>query len=253
MTHPATCPSARRAGFTLIEVMLALTLTIALMAAVLAFYQHVVDVREDFTGQLSAVQATAARRRVMDRITDELRGAIVFSFLNMGLSGGPTQMRFTTAVLPGRSVWVTEEDSLLGEPPAPQHDIRQVGYRLRMVEDEYGEEVVVGLERTVQEVLTAEVAEEGEQIRAGLIAPQFKFVSFRYWDNQAGEWLESWEGGDLPLAVEVSLGAQPLPEEMEPADYPFETVRRIVYVPGGLKAFGGSTIIRGLRGRGRGR
>jgi len=100
-------------------------------------------------------------------------------------------------------------------------------------------------------LVSAQAAEEGEEIQGALIAPQFKFVSFGYWDNEAGEWLPSWEGGDLPLAVEVLLGAEPLPEDLEPQEYPFETFRRVVYVPGGRRSIGGTTIIRGLNSGGR--
>ena len=37
----------------------------------------------------------------------------------------------------------------------------------------------------------------------------------------------------------------------EPIDYPFETFRRVVHVPGGARASGQTTIIRGLGGGGR--
>lgn len=235
---------------TLLEVVLAIALTVGLMGMALGFYRQVVDVRRDFSGQLSTVQATASRRMVMDRITDELRTAIVYPFLQIGLSGQAMEMQFMTAALPGPAAWATED--ITDDPVPPEHDIQLVGYRLRIGEDEDGLEVVEGLERTVQKIVSAQVAEEGEEIQGCLVAPQYKFVSFRYWDNEAGEWLDTWEGDDLPLAVEILLGAQPLPEDLEPQDYPYPTFRRVVYVPGGNRSFGGTTIIRGLNsGRGR--
>jgi len=241
----------RRTGLTLIEIVLAITLTVGLMTAALSFYQHVADVRADFGGQLKAVRLTAARRAVMDRITDELRGAMVYQFLQFGLAGGPDNVQFMTAAVPGPSVWAVE--NILDEPARPEHDVQIVGYRLRIVEDANGDEVIAGLARIHQNIVAAETAEEGEGILSSLIAPQFKFVSFRYWDAEVGEWIDSWDSGELPLAVEVVLGVEPLPEDLEPIDYPFETFRRVVHVPGGAQASGRTTIIRGLGGAGGGR
>lgn len=218
------------------------------MTAALGFYRHVVDVREDFGDQLGMTQVTAARRVIMDRMTDELRGAIVYPFLRFGMSGQEMEMRFMTAALPSRAVWAVGE--VTDEPVPPEHDLQIVGYCLRYGEDEDGMEIVEGLQRTVQRIVAAETAEEGEEIQAALIAPQFKFISLRYWDGQAGDWLTSWEGGDLPMAVEIVLGTEPLPEDLEVEDYPFETFRRVVYVPRGATQFEGTTIIRGLGGAG---
>jgi type II secretory pathway component PulJ len=237
-----------RSGMTLIEVMLAVALTVGLMMSAIAFYRHVIDVREQLTGQFHQAQRTCARRAVMDRLTDELRSAMVFPFLQLGLSGQAMEVQFVTATVPGAGAWAvtnTTEQALERES-----DLRIVGYRLRVVEDANGQEVIEGLERTVQKTLAAEVVEEGAQIQCTLIAPQFKFIAFRYWDNQASQWVASWEGGDLPMAVEIVLGAEPLPEDMPPEEYPYATFRRVVYVPGGSQPLGGSTIIRGLGSKG---
>jgi hypothetical protein len=236
----------RRTGLTLIEVVLAITLTVGLMMSALSFYKYVADVREDFDGQLRSVRLTAARRAVMDRITDELRGAMVYVFLDFGLAGGPDSIQFMTAAVPGQSVWAVE--NITDDPTPPEHDIQLVGYRLRIVEDENGDEVVMGLERTYQGIVAAETAEEGEDIQASLLAPQFKFLAFRYWDSEAGDWVDSWQSGTLPLAVEIVLGVQELPEDLEPMDYPYATHRRVVFVPGGAQGSGQTTIIRGLGG-----
>jgi hypothetical protein len=236
---------AGRRGLTLVEALLAITLAAGLMLAVLIFYDHVVGTRDEFTGQMTQVAITAARRAAMARMTDELRAAITYPFLQVGLSGQVGQMEFITTGVPGKVAWAVE--SISREPVEPEQDLRLVGYRIRYVENEDGDLVAEGLERTVQKVIAVRVAEEGEEIIGAVIAPEFKFLALRYWDNEAGEWLESWEGGDLPMAVEIVLGIEPLPEDMEPADYPYETFRRVVHVPGGQRAFGGSVIIRGGR------
>ena len=218
------------------------------MAAVLTFYSHVLDVRDDFHGQMSSVRVTAARRAVMDRITAELRSAITYPFLQLGLSGQPDEMQFIRAGLPGQGVWAVRDAT--EDPIPPEHDLQLVNYRVRIVEDESGELVCEGIERNWQKIIAAETAEEGEEIQSALIAPQFKFIGFRYWDNENAEWVTMWESGDLPMAVEIALVVEPLPENVEPEEYPYPTFRRVVYVPGGWQAFGGSVIIRG-RGEGR--
>ncbi|MCD6303547.1 MAG: hypothetical protein J7M21_01125, partial [Planctomycetes bacterium] len=66
-------------------------------------------------------------------------------------------------------------------------------------------------------------------------------------------WTDCWQDSSLPLAVEVVIGRQPLPEDVEPQDYPYEVFRRVIYVPAGQQPAGATTIIRGLGGGGPGR
>jgi len=235
----------RRRAFTLVEVILAVGLTMGVVLAALAFYQQIISTRQSFTDQLGAVEVTAGRRALMERMTGELRSAIVYPFLQMRLTGGASGMQFMVAALPGQSVWATDDISDL--PAAPQQDMRIVGYRLRQSEDpDTGLPTIEGIERTEQTVIAAATIEEGVDVTSTLIGPTFKFLSLRYWDNQSGQWLTSWDGGDAPMAVEITIGIEPLPEGVEPVDYPFEAFRRVVYVPAGKTPQGGTTIMRGL-------
>jgi type II secretory pathway component PulJ len=235
----------RRRAFTLVEVILAVGLTIGIVMAALAFYQQIISTRQAFADRLGAVEVTATRRALMERMTDELRSAIVYRFLQMGLTGDAMSMQFMVAGLPGQAVWATDDNT--DRPPVPQQDMRIVGYRLRQSEDPYtGLPTIDGVERTEQTVIAATTVEEGVNVTATLIGPSFKFLSLRYWDGQSGQWLTSWDGGDAPMAVEIVIGIEPLPEGMEPVDYPFEAFRRVVHVPAGKKSFGGTTIMRGL-------
>ena len=227
------------------EVILAVGLTMGIVLAALAFYQQIISTRQAFSDRLGAVEVMAARRALMERMTDELRSAIVYPFLQMGLTGDSAGMQFMVAGLPGQSVWATDEIS--NSPAAPQQDMRIIGYRLRQSEDpDTGLPTIEGVERTEQTVIAATTVEEGVDVTSTLIAPSFKFLSLRYWDNESGQWLTSWDGGDAPMAVEIVIGIELLPEGMEPEDYPFETFRRVVYVPAGKRSQGGTTIMRGL-------
>ena len=150
-------------AFTLIEVVLAVGLTMGIVLAALAFYQQIIDTRQAFGDRLQTAEVTAARRTVMDHMTDDLRSAIVYRFLQMGLTGGPDGMQFMVAGLPGQDIWATGEPT--DNPPEPQEDVRIIGWRLRIDEDaNTGDEVIEGIERTVQKVITAQNVEEGVDV-----------------------------------------------------------------------------------------
>ena len=223
-----------RSGFTLLEVVLAVTLALALMAAMLTFYKQAADVR---AAVLSDVRLVSAERMTMDRLTEELRSAFVQRFLGLGLEGGLSEMRFAALTFPGGAMWV-EQNVTAVNPMAREADVQIVGYRLRYSEDEMGQVVVDGVERTCQRTPTARISEEGKEIQATLLSPDIKFLRLRYWDGTA--WADSWGGGTLPQAVEIVLGKEPLPEHVEPLEYPYPTWRRIVALPSAPKTATGT-------------
>lgn len=238
--------SRAQPAFTLLEVTLAATLALVLLVAMLTFYQQSAEVRAAVTEEADRL---TAERAVMGLMTRELRAAFVYRYLGQGMDGAVGSATFTTVAVPSGSAWVPRkatEDAAI----EPERDVRLVSYRLRIIEDEQGEPYVEGIERTCQRTLTAQVAEEGEgqEIETTLLTPYFKFLRLGYWDGSA--WAESWSGDDLPQAVEIVLGAEPLPERVEPAEYPYPTFRRVVFVPSAGQGTEG-TIIRGL-GRGGG-
>jgi type II secretion system protein J len=229
----------RRPGFTLLEVVLAVTLTVGLLIGLFRFYGHATRVKAVVTAEVEQVSAV---RAVMQLLTRELRSAHVVRTLGQGIDGGTGRIRVATATLPSGAVWI-EQGMTETSPLPPQHDLQIVGYRLRYVETEEGDLIVAGLERTCQTLLTPRETEEGRQIDVDLLTPHVRFLRLRYWNGAA--WTESWQANDLPAAVEIVLGFEPLPEGVEPVDYPYATHRRVVAVPA---AAGGQeeTVIRGL-------
>lgn len=224
-------------AFTLLEVILAVSLTVGLVLAVLAFYAYATGVRRTL---MQDVQLISAERNVMDKITDELRSAIAYPFLNVGMEGQNDQMRFIIASLPGPAAWAVAKPG--DQPVQPEQDLEWVGYRLRTYEDDQGVIQIAGLERTSRKTLAAEGADESKVVQASLISPQIKFLRLRYWSGS--EWAGSYGGGDLPLAVEVAMGTEPLPQGVSPDDYPYPVFRRVVFVPGSKSSISG-TVIRG--------
>ena len=232
-----------RPGFTLLEVILAISMAVGLIAAVFAFYDRAVRVRSTVLNQ---VQWASMERHLMDRMTDELRSAIVYPFLSIGLEGATDQMTLMCTVLPGPAAWAVRTSD--EDPIPPEHDIQLVGYRLRIYEDEDGLWHNDGLERTCQRILAAQTSEDVQVVTADLIAPDVHFLRLRYFDG-AG-WVDGWGGGDLPLGVEITLGSEPKPDEMEVEDYLtlYPTWRRVVHVPASAVALGG-TMVRDAGGR----
>lgn len=236
------------AAFTLIEMVLAISLSVGLAGTAIWFYQHTGEVR---TAALEQMDQISSRRQLMDRVTMQLRGAIQLPLSNTGVQGTTDQLNFVTAALPGRAAWAvrqTTEDLI----PAEQ-DLVLVSYGLRYVETDDGYTTIEGLESRAQKILNAPVVEEGEEIQSLLLSTQTRFVRFQYWDG--AEWLTAWDPAEqegLPKAVEVAIGTQPLPENTEPVDYEFDLIRRVIYLPGASGQSAEGSLLRGLSGSGLG-
>ena len=232
-----------RTAMTLLEVVLAIALVVLMMGSVYGFYGRTVAVRDrvvDRTAQVTAM------RNVMRRITDELRCAKVYPFINIGLTGGEDEAQFITTMLPGPAAWVRRD--VIDDAPPPEYDLQLVGYRLRTSEDEDegGQVVVEGLERTCQRLQAVAEAEEGEGIEVAFLTPHVKFLRLQYWSGR--DWAPQWND-KLPGAVEITLGFEPLPEETAADEYPYETFRRVVAIPAVAEAPRGTVIVNPGGGR----
>jgi len=238
-----------RWGFTLLEVVLAIVIAVGLLVVVLHFYQQAADLR---TQLIQESERIASVRLLMDHLTGELRAASALSSSRIAFAGDATSVRFITAGLPARSAWNVGP---AGRFVTPQTDLKLVSYTLgRSVER--SNLVVSGLVRTEQptvdvrpraaSVRTNEVAGEPEATPAPAprgpepVTDAIRFVRFRYWSGE--DWKESWSAVELPKAVEVSFGGEPLPDNTAPDDYAFDLYRRVIYLPGSEASGGLSTI-----------
>jgi len=232
------CRPPGRGAFTLLEVVLALTLTLVLAGAAYAFYRQALEMRRSVHLQSDSV---LAQRRILDMIAEDLRSAVAYSTLQTGLNGEVESVSFPRTTVPSGAVFAerrfTEARPSLGQDPAagdvrePEHDVQLVGYRLRREEDEEGVEQIVGIVRTCQRNVTAETAEEGSDIEAVLLSGHVKFLYLQYWDGE--QWVETWPGPSAPPAVRVAVGLETLEEGLTHAEYPHETLWRVVAVPTG--------------------
>lgn len=279
-------PGHRRRGFTLLEIVLAVGLVVLLTGAMYAFYQLTLGVRDDVRRE---GQVVFAHRRAMDLMAAELESAMVYPFFMMGLRGDSEQVDFMRTAVPSRAVFFSEE--LLSLPDTwdsnsdrsgtrwePEHDVQMVTYRLNRYEDEDGDEQIGGLECARLRTIAAQVSEErdGESgsrrrttrmgpsreepedadtpgvatVRVNLLTEHVKFLNLLYWDGAA--WVESWNQGELPPAVMIEMGAEPLPEDLLAEEYPFDKITRVVAIPAGYRpSEGGMTRLPGRGGEGR--
>jgi type II secretory pathway component PulJ len=268
-------PGRRPWGFTLLEIVLAVGLVVLLTGAVYAFYQLTLGVRDDVRRR---GQVAVAQRRAMALMAAELESAMVYPFFMMGLRGDSEQVDFMRTAVPSRAVFFSDEllsfsdtwdsNSARAAPSwEPEHDVQMVTYRLSRYEDEDGVEQIGGLEcarlrsiavqtseeradesgsgrRTLGTGLREEEPEEDTSgvatIRVSLLTEHVKFLNLRYWDGAA--WVESWSQRDLPGAVMIEMGAEPLPEDLLAEEYPFEKITRVVAIPAGYRPPEGGMI-----------
>jgi type II secretory pathway component PulJ len=238
----------RARAFTLLEVLLAIGLASGLLGALFAFCNYAMNCRALVVKRIEFV---TAERGVMDHLTNELRSAMVYPFLNIGMTSDGNTMSFISSCLPGPGAWAMPKVDEM--PPPPEQDMQMMTYRLR-VDEETGE--ATGLERACQKILSSESATAG--IETQLVSSQIRFIKFRFFDGEI--WRDAWrdseqqEDGDtpaalLPVAVEIILGGEPVPSGTTVDDYMKTSTfcRRVVFVPSGgaasagIKTIGAST------------
>ena len=234
-------PIPHSPGFTLLEVVLAITIAIGLLLVAMTFYQQSTSLR----GQLmDEAERLSAVRQVMDRLAADLRVAPAHD--RVGFTGDSNSLRFATTALPLASGGM-------------QTDLRRVAYRATYSGDATNLSVsgLVRTEEPAVDFITSALApalattptdpnsETSPPVTSEPAAPAsapaptatdplteaVRYLSFRFWDGAA--WLDSWSGIAPPPGVEVTLGFEPLPPDATPDQYPSEVFRRVIFLPAG--------------------
>ncbi len=213
---------AHRRGFTLLEVIIALAIVVVLMTGVFVFYHRVSSAREKVMAQ---VQAIASTRLVMDHITNELR----YATKTITFGGESDRVYFYASLLPGPSIWAVTD--VTESTPPPQSDRHYLEFRLRVTqpEDEDDQPIIEGVERVSRAFVPITGADEDQVNTSTLLSAHIKFIRLQYWNGQT--WLATWNDSGIPTAVELVIGVEPLPEDTEPAEYPYQTFRRVIFLP----------------------
>ena len=238
---------ARRAtAFTLLEVLLAISIALGLFVVALHFYQHAADLR---TQLIDESERLSAIRQVMDRVTADLRGG--FAPSSQGFSGDSNSLCFVTTHFPSRLAW----RSTAADPGSIREtDLKLVRYGLTRTTEGTNDNVsgFIRVEQMLTELnsvpaATALTNNPGSKTSATNfvaepITDAIRFVRFRYWDGIT--WTDSWAGTALPLGVEVTLGTETLKDGEDPDDYGGEIFRRVIHLPAGISIPGGFGLTR---------
>jgi len=220
-----------RRGLTLLELVVAISLIIMILGAILTFYWQTAETRDQVA---RLADRTQLARQVLERMAAELRGCPGVRQLGFPaaqrISGTRRSITFITTALPEESHYrfYGEFDKL----PPGQHDLREISYELWVdphKTTDAGEPLVGGIIRTEKRTLNQLVIDEREplQIRHDLWAPELGYLEFRYFDGV--EWTTTWdltEGNPLPYLIQITVGFDSIArDELEDKDltvYPIE-------------------------------
>jgi len=224
-------------AFTLIEVLLAIGLTTALLLVAMTFYQQAANLRTQIL--LSSEELTATRL-TLDQVAADLRSAARVP--SASFIGGPSSVEFARLTPPS------------ARPPGTNQGARSfVSSYQRLVLSTFLEQKgtnlsVTGITRTESPLHAATVTpplngrsrernsviETNEPVRSSPFTTAVHFLHFRYWNGVA--WQDSWFAPAPPPGVEITLGSDPLPDDATPETYPYERFRRVVVIPAGRTA-----------------
>lgn len=222
----------RSAGFTVLEVILAVAIATGLLVVALHFYQQAADLRAQLLQESERVSTV---RLLLDRLSADLRGAFVQP--QQGFDGGSMNLQFLKTDVLSRPAWTVIGDRS-GEI---ETDLKLVSYGVNRAAD--GTNLVIaGITRTERPFAGASFGSSKAALTSSApatnltnqvsepITEDLHFLRFRYWDGS--NWLDSWSDTALPQGVEVSLGVEPLPQGELPEDYSREIFRRVIWLPG---------------------
>jgi hypothetical protein len=210
---------------TLLELLLAAGLIVLVSGMLFAFYDASLRSRDYGIRRITGCQLA---RVVAMKIADEIRSANGFiPDIGPGICGDRRVITIQTVTLPDKELLYRR--SLKDEPLPAQCDIRQVQYYLAYDPEEAHEYedgtqagAPLGLVRREVKTLhqTTQFENRGEAVDLDLLAPEMKYLRFRYFDGV--DWVDKWDiskdlegkmGNSLPQAVEVTVGYAELPPE----------------------------------------
>ncbi|MFI4859632.1 MAG: type II secretion system protein GspJ [Phycisphaerales bacterium JB063] len=197
--HTRRRPHPRRAGFTLLEMILAVTVTAIISASMFVSLKIAFDTRERADDRLAGRHAA---RVLLDRVATDLEGVpqptgriateFIGSDTRMGAGRDADSIAFVT------SATALPTDKAMG-------DLRGVEYTLVSDPDDDATNMLV---RLVTDNLLASTTPEPT---AQLVARGVVSFNARYFDG--GDWLDAWESAEqdntLPTAIEITLTIRP--------------------------------------------
>jgi len=230
MSRPGSFPRSRRA-FTLVEVLLAIGLATALLLVALTFYRQAADLRSQI---LLASQNLASARLTLDLLANDLRSALPNP--PIPFIGGPSSIEFARLAPPqpftARS---TPSSPLRKVALSPQFDTGSTNLAIQaLILTETPLRPAPGATSRPSTGFSSNFSTNPPTsvlITNSPVTLPIRFLNLRYWNGFA--WQESWFASGPPRGIEITLGLDPLPEDLTPDKYPFEAFRRVVLIPAG--------------------
>jgi type II secretory pathway pseudopilin PulG len=219
----------RRGAFTLIEIILAISLAVGLLISAMWFYQTATRYRNELLRQSEQV---AAIRQMTDQLAGDLR-AIHVDWRH-AFTGDSNSLRFVKAVAPSVSPAVMN---------SPGSDLRTISYRA-LIDNAGTNSAITGVTRDEVAALD-EVAADRDRLGSQPLfdmegstnqvekpmTDAIRHLAFRFWDGTS--WRETWNGFTPPPGLEVTLAPEPLSIESTNSESGAEIYRRVIVIPAG--------------------
>lgn len=238
-------PALHRAGlrrrsrpasaFTLIEILLALSITAVLLGVAMVFYRQVADLR----GQvLQESERLTAMRLVFDRAAADLRSALPGAAGGGGFEGDASSMTFSRSRIepggPGGAVriafgpiWTVDGTNLAVQGIARLENASIPKPLIPAVSPSSDTSTPMATPETngIPEAATNAPVEP--------LTDRIRYLRLRYWSG--ARWLDRWTNGSAPAGVEITLGWDPIEPGVDPDDYAGEAFRRVIALPAGTR------------------
>ena len=261
MDIPHTYRLAKRrysfGAFTLLEVLLAVSIASVLLATALYFYHQSARFRSDLIDETDRI---ASARLILNRMSSELRGTLFHPTRNVGFKGGSNWVEFLKSEVPSEASWTLATEN--SQSAYPETGYRLIRYELAMknvidtaLDNEANREMIENLsldtedsgggredavplrqgdaiDRTEKRLITAKTSTNTVatiNIDSVRITDQLKYMKFRYLDS--GIWQDTWGGPNPPAGVEISLGVEPYSATNVLEEYTNHVFRRTISIP----------------------
>jgi type II secretory pathway component PulJ len=236
------------AAFTLVEVVLAIAISVGIMFVALYFYSQCSNLR---TQLIDESEKIGTMRLLLQKMASDLRSAQAhpqFSF-----NGASNSIEFIKSGALPLSSWSVVSNAAIQYPSSlarvnyqlvtalngtnlmslgvsrheqPLNRLSNPGDGVQIGQTEVATNDLNSLTNDLSSVATNEF---GSTNVIGLLTDKIHTLQFRYWDGAV--WTNVWGGTTPPSGVEITLAA----DAIDPYDSNAEMFRRVVFLPSGAK------------------
>lgn len=203
----------RRRGFTLLEILLALSILSIMSVMVFGSFRSIVT---SVTATEEAMESLHHGEIVFDQLVSSLRSAAYFD-------SNPAGYAFLHEPGPGRPPddmlsWVTGTMAFLPPRYPTRQGLNRIFLSIEVIDG------VRGLAVSAHPHLLNPDEDQAEAIEPWMISPRVKGLRARFYDMRTDTWVEEWEDErQIPQVLEITLFLEPL-EERGPLR---ELIRRV--------------------------